>query len=298
MQRATNPLRPPGQIGQQPKEAPQLIPATPQGKQAAEGPLGPRNIDPGLLERLMKAKNAQDSVQMGGTSLTMGLPAAPTPPPEIPEQPSALDHGQPELPPSPETPTPSASGGDMSNMLSAVATTGMEFKANPVLASDGEYMSDIWWLANPERRKKIDAERCQPIDWAGLTTGMQVTQEVLMWTKPTRMVVKFRTVSADDEFLCRKIITDNYNRNDAEGEIGLLTTTAAASLVRLNDQLLPVIPSVLQEPDIDKRKDIMLQRLRIVSGYGMILLRDIVINYAWFVRRVTEAIRKGDLGNG
>jgi hypothetical protein len=299
MGRESRPLRAPG--GQPQAAVAPLIPGTPEGKVSAGGPLGPRGLSPQLLQQLVAARD-QTQVPSGG-GIQMGAPPPPTP--EIPEQPSALDFGDPDVPRAEEPAAKKVeekkpeSGVDPNAFMNSVAMTGMEFRANPVLARDDEFISDIWWMSSPERRKEIDA-RCEPINWSGFMTGMDITQRVHMWLTPFDLWVTFRKVKADDEFLARRIITDSYSRNDAEGEIGLLVTTAAASVVSINDQKLPAIPSPL-EKDMDTRMAVMLERVKFIGTRDMSLVRDLVINYAWFVRRAqlaTRGVGKGSLGNG
>lgn len=301
MGRESRPLHPPA--GQQ-SAAPvaPLIPGIPEGKIGASGPLGARGISPQLLQQLMEARAQVTQAPVSTGGIQMGAP----PPQVLSEQPSALDFGGPEAPTSPEPPpqqrpaAPTPPQPDRSNdLLQSVAMTGMEFRANPVLARDDEFISDIWWMSSPDRRKEIDA-RCEPIDWSGFMTGMDITQRVHMWLTPVDLWVKFRKVKADDEFLARRIITNSYSRNDAEGEIGLLVTTAASSVVAIGERKLPPIPSPL-EKNLEDRMAVMEERVKIVGTLDMSLVRDLVINYAWFVRRAQMATRgsgKGSLGNG
>lgn len=303
MGRGGIPLRPPAG----PAAAPvPLIPGIPDGKAQAHGPLGARAISPNLLQKLQELRQqpapGSGGIQMGGEA----QPA--TQVREIPEQPSALDYEAKEPTPAPaqekeqkepeKKGAPDGAGGILDN----VAMTGMEFKANPILARDDEFLADIWWMSDPERRKEIDA-RADPIDWNGFAVGMDITQRVLMWTSPMPLYVTFRKVKGDDEMLSRKVLRKLYDGSDAEREVGLLITTAAASVVQVGDRRLPPVPSPLErDPKVAAtREDVFMERVKIASTFDMTLLRDLVINYAWFSRRAVNAVRgkgKESLGNG
>ena len=301
MGRGGIPLHPPAGQGPASAAVP-LIPGTPDGKMQAGGPLGSRAISPGLMEKLKALRerpvSSAGGIQMGGDDPS----AIPQPVREIPEQPSSLDYEQasPKVPEEkkPEEPrrAPDGAGG----LLDNVAMTGLEYRANPLLARDDEFLADTWWLSSPERRKELDA-RSESIDWSGFTTGMDITQVVHMWLTPMVLDVKFRKVKADDEMLARRVLAEHYGRNQTEGELGLLVTTAAASVVYVGERRLPPVPSPLDKNDLGDRMKVFMDRVRIVSTFDMTLLRDLVINYAWFVRRATLDVRgkgKGSLGNG
>lgn len=313
------PLRPPGRVAPAEPVPPAqfIIPLTPE-RESAMGPLGRKTINPSILETIRAlrsravAETGERPMMLGAGTETEGIVAqdanSPFPPTaEVPEQLNPLQFGQPALPlesPPPAPPEPKekkpadAIDPREVNPLTGVTTVGMEFRGSQLLLLDKEFMHDVWRQASAERRKFFDERRCGPIEWGGLATDLQVTQDVVIAEKPLRLVVKFRTISADDEYLGRSILMRDYASSPALEELGVLVTTAAASVVRLQDRVLPRVPSVLQEQDEGKRMDVMKQRVAQVLSWGFAFIRELTIQYAWFVRRVSRALQEGELGNG
>lgn len=280
------------------------------------GPMGRRAAKPEMIAQLMRLQQDLRSAQQAGTGpISVGQPQAEeqvvtTPPtvvpPELPKAPPVqLTVGQPpavaakeEAEAEAEAEDTSSQTREMPSPMSATAKSGAESRLFDGLSHDPEFMNTIIWKASPERRKLVE-QRCKPIDWDSLTTSYEVRQEVPIWVKPKPITVLFRTMTADDEYLTRRILTERYLRSGSEYEIGSVLTAAAASVIAINDQVLPIIPSVLaKDGTVEKRQEVMEERIKLVLKMPYTLLTDIAINYSWFTMRMAAALKDGEVGNG
>lgn len=239
---------------------------------------------------------------------TVKEPVAPT----LPTPPSPMAFGQPQPPvtapvlqedpeekklPTTEPPSdPTKDPKFMKTPMHAIAGSGAESRIYQNLRYDPEWAESILWKAAPERRKHFAESRVGEIDWSSLFTAFDIRQEVTVWKTPQDIKAVFRTMSADDEVAVRRILSEDYAKTDAEYEVGTIITTVAAGLVSIAGSKLPSLPP--PKTKLEDRVKIMRERIDFVLRLPYTLLTDLAINYAWFVMRVSDAQRAGDLGNG
>jgi hypothetical protein len=278
------------------------------------GPLGGRRTNPETrakiaeLYRRVQAEKATEPITLLGATAPQEpvqeqpVPVEP-PTPRLAEPPSPMAFGQPTPPASaaPAEPTPATqpvmSPPGPKTPMQVVALSGAETRIKS-MQLDVSYMEAVSWRASPQRREFFSKNRCRPIDWSAMFTSYDIRQDVLIWTKPDDIWVTLRTMTSDDEYLARRVIAEHYAKTDADYEVGSVVTTVAAGLVRVKDLVLPPVPPPGGNSDSQARLAAMKARVEIVLKLPYALTTDIAINYSWFVLRVQEEQRSGELGNG
>lgn len=180
--------------------------------------------------------------------------------------------------------------------LYAIAESGAESRSNPSARLDADYFKYILGRASPERRKIFDAKRCGPIDWDALRTSYDLRQAVTIWTKP-KIEVVYRTMTADDEHLARRILAKDFGTNAQEEVLGSILTTIGAGTVSIAGKALPPLGPT-HTTSFETRLAEMQARIAQVRRFPWPLLVDVAINYSWFVMRVVRAQMDNELGNG
>ena len=184
----------------------------------------------------------------------------------------------------------------MRTPMHAMAESGAESRIYRNLRYDPEFADSILWKASSERRKYFAEHRCAEIDWSSLFTSFDIRQSVVLWKTPKDIVVTFRTMSAEDEVAVRRVLSRDFAKTDADYEVGTIITTVAAGLVSIMSTKLPDLPP--PQAKIEDRVKVMDERMNFVLRLPYTMLTDIAINYAWFIMRVSDAQRAGELGNG
>lgn len=269
-----------------------------------DGPLGMKNISQATADKLNRL-NELMAIQNAEVPQEMRSDAR-EPVPQIPDSPVSTAEAEQEMPENTEhqeSPVPMQSpptfrrDGPLSPM-EIIAASGTESRASPSVLGDLEYFNTILWKASPERRKYFEEHRCRPIVWDNMLLTFEVTQEVLVWTKPTDLWVDFRTMTADDEFLSRKILEKVYGLEGPTTHMGNILTAVAAGCNNVGNLKLPSIPPVGNTKE-EVRLAAMKSRIGALSRLPHTLLADIAINYTWFLMRVARELRDGEtLKNG
>lgn len=283
-----------------------------------QGPLGNRRSKPEIREMLAElykkagSGEAASSAVLSDESVAApkqviesmpqpSIPRLPVPPtPEVlgqPTLPGSLQSGEADL----------GTKGDVDPLLirkaqtptDTIAVSGAEARVKGLQIDTG-VMNTILWKSSADRRVIFEKKRCKPIDWSSLFSSYDIRQDVLVWTKPEEIWATFRTMTSDDEHLARRVISEEFSKTDADYEVGSIVTTVAGGLVRIKDLVLPPIPQpgISKEVDHQARLEIMKTRVAMVLRLPYPLTTDLAINYSWFVLRVQEAQRAGELGNG
>lgn len=280
-----------------------------------DGPLGMKNVSPGAmaqfkqLHELMALRDAEVPQEMRSTTQepVPQIPDSPIPVAEA-EQEMPEMHDSQEDPEGPETQPVSRQAFTQEELpgvhregpftpMEIIATSGSESRTYNVLG-DQEYFDTVMWKASAERRKYFDANRCKPIVWDNMLLTFEVTQEVLVWTKPANLWVDFRTMTADDEYLARKILEKEYGWEGPAAHVGNVLTTVAAGCNTVGNLKLPSLPAAGHTKE-SVRYSAMKARISVLSRLPHPLLADIAINYTWFVMRVGREMRDGEtLKNG
>lgn len=302
------------------------------------GPLGMRAVSSEAMQKILRLKQemgvAQASApipvmageapqQVAASQMEAGFfgipqqeepqaPAKEPVAPSLPTPPSPMAFGQPQPPV--QAPVPQEAAGEkelptteppadptkdpkfMKTPMHAIAASGAESRIYQNLRYDPEWADSILWKASPERRRHFAKDRVGEIDWSSLFTAFDIRQEVVVWKTPQPIKAVFRTMSADDEVAVRRVLSEDYAKTDAEYEVGTIITTVAAGLVSIAGNRLPALPP--PKTNLADRVKIMRERIEFVLRLPYTLLTDLAINYAWFVMRVSDAQRAGDLGNG
>lgn len=267
---------------------------------ARGGPLGVRRLRPEFQALFSKLAAGGSGGSAASAAAGIDLP--------VPEEEKSVVQPMPEIP---EPPMKSVEGADampapgdddlsVGNPNDFIAQSGAESRVVGIQA-DPEWGNIVRARSGKGRREFFDRHRCQPINWDNmLQHSFEITQEVLVWTKPKKLSVVFRTMTGDDEFLFRDYMREHYGLTDTMLLYGNVVLAAALGCKSIGDLALPGV-GVPGTANLEQRRDAIARRVNIVSRLPYMLLADLAINYSWFIMRVIRANKdgeRGELGNG